>query len=283
MIGINSYMKTFRPTYLYIKTHNKTGLKYFGKTTNDPYHYYGSGKHWLAHLEKHGYDISTKVIGFYETKEECYQAAIDFSLKNKIVESAEWANLILENGLDGGDTGRTNYGPMTDETKKKLSESKKGQKPWNSGLKGVTPGNKKPRTEEQKRKISESLTGRVRNEESVKKTAEKLRGRKRPEVSKKLKGRKRSAESIEKMKIAQKNKSPLSEKTKNKIREARKLQIITDETKEKLKGKIVCINKNGEIKKIDKEIFYSQTESSDQKEWVFHNSKEGVKRKRNGC
>ena len=27
----------FKPTYLYVKTHNKTGLKYFGKTTTpDP-------------------------------------------------------------------------------------------------------------------------------------------------------------------------------------------------------------------------------------------------------
>ena len=26
-------MKQFKPTYLYVKTHNVTGLKYFGKTT----------------------------------------------------------------------------------------------------------------------------------------------------------------------------------------------------------------------------------------------------------
>jgi hypothetical protein len=27
--------KQFKPTYLYIKTHNITGLKYFGKTTDE--------------------------------------------------------------------------------------------------------------------------------------------------------------------------------------------------------------------------------------------------------
>ena len=44
----------FKPTYLYIKQHSITGLKYFGKTTVDPYKYKGSGMHWLRHINKHG-------------------------------------------------------------------------------------------------------------------------------------------------------------------------------------------------------------------------------------
>lgn len=36
--------------HLYVKIHNVTGLKYFGKTTKDPFKYRGSGKYWLAHL-----------------------------------------------------------------------------------------------------------------------------------------------------------------------------------------------------------------------------------------
>ena len=55
-------LKEFKPTYLYVKTHNITGLKYFGKTTNDPYTYYGSGKYWLLHLKKHGYNISCQPV-----------------------------------------------------------------------------------------------------------------------------------------------------------------------------------------------------------------------------
>ena len=36
-----------KPTYLYVKQHNKTGLKYFGKTTKkDPLKYKGSGLYW---------------------------------------------------------------------------------------------------------------------------------------------------------------------------------------------------------------------------------------------
>ena len=43
--------------------------------------------------------------------------------------------------------------PMSEETKKKLSESKKGKTPWNKGKKCG------PLTEETKRKLSESLKG----------------------------------------------------------------------------------------------------------------------------
>jgi len=39
-------MKKYKPSYLYIKKHNETGLKYFGKTTQDPYTYQGSGTDW---------------------------------------------------------------------------------------------------------------------------------------------------------------------------------------------------------------------------------------------
>ena len=43
-----------RPTYIYIKQHLKTGLKYLGKTVKDPYNYLGSGKYWKSHIHKHG-------------------------------------------------------------------------------------------------------------------------------------------------------------------------------------------------------------------------------------
>lgn len=278
-------MKPFLPTTLYIKTHNITGLKYFGKTTGDPFKYKGSGKYWTDHLKKHGNDVTTEIVGYFIDKKLCEEFALNFSKENNIVRSLNehgkkiWANQVDENGLDGGNTNRTNYGPHTIESRVKMSESKKGQVPWNKGKIGVNPGNRLPRTKEQKEKISKSLTGRQRTQESIKKTADKLRGRKRPEISDKLRGRKHSLESIAKMKEAQRNKGPLSEETKNKIRKARQFQVFTQETKDKLKGKIVCINKSGQIKKIDKEIFYSQHGLDIEKEWVFHKSFEGIKRK----
>lgn len=278
-------MKKFYPTYLYIKTHNITGLKYFGKTTGNPEKYQGSGKYWLNHLKIHGNDVSTKILGFFESKDECINAATKFSTDNNIINSVNkegkksWANQINENGLDGGNTGRTIYNLHSEETKRKISESNKGKLPWNTGKTGVTSGNRTPRTAEQKEKISKSLTGRSRSVDAVKKTADKLRGRKRPEISRALTGIKRTPETIEKMKLSQQNRNPVTEETKQKIREKRKLQIFTDETKQKLKGKIVCISKIGEIKKIDKELFYSQVGLDEQREWVFHRSREGLNRK----
>jgi hypothetical protein len=90
----------FKPTFLYVKTHLDTGLKYFGKTTlSDPHKYKGSGKKWLNHLRKHGYNVYTKIVGYYTDKEECRMVALNFSAENNIVESKEWANLTIENGL----------------------------------------------------------------------------------------------------------------------------------------------------------------------------------------
>jgi len=76
-------MKEFKPTYLYVKTHNGTGLKYFGKTVKDPHKYFGSGKYWVRHLEKYGRDVTTEILGFFTNAEECRAAALKFSVENK--------------------------------------------------------------------------------------------------------------------------------------------------------------------------------------------------------
>ena len=89
--------------YLYIKTHNITGLKYLGKTIQDPYTYKGSGKRWLNHLKKHGNDVTTEVVGQFTTIEELKEISIHLSEKLNIVDSKQWANLRPETG-DGGDT-----------------------------------------------------------------------------------------------------------------------------------------------------------------------------------
>jgi hypothetical protein len=117
--------------YLYIKTHNKTGLKYFGKTVLDPYSYYGSGKYWKNHLKKYGYDITTEIYGYYTDKNKCIEDAIKFSKENNIVESKEWANLMIES-LDGGDTSKTD-GYI--KSFHKIGENGRKSKWWNNGKK----------------------------------------------------------------------------------------------------------------------------------------------------
>lgn len=96
-------MSSFAPTALLVMAHNVTGLKYFCKTTrlNKLCSYKGSGKYWKRHISKHGANIEVCVLGVYYDKQRCTEAALKFSYENNIVESTEWANLIVENGLDG--------------------------------------------------------------------------------------------------------------------------------------------------------------------------------------
>jgi hypothetical protein len=138
----------FKPTWLYIKQHTVTGLKYFGKTTRNPEKYKGSGKRWVNHLNVHGNTVTTIWSRLFLNRNELVTFALDFSQKNNIVESNDWANLMPENGLDGGspkgtnkgkictdairanlDRGRKNrvYKPMSDESKEKLRNSKIGK------------------------------------------------------------------------------------------------------------------------------------------------------------
>jgi hypothetical protein len=101
-------MSIYRPTWLYIKQHNQTGLKYFGKTTRDPLKYNGSGRYWNKHLAVHGSDISTIWCHLYIDKDELVEEAVAFSRAHNIVSATNkhkkkiWANEKPENGLDGG-------------------------------------------------------------------------------------------------------------------------------------------------------------------------------------
>lgn len=132
MSSNNTYIITeqqrlnFKPTYLYIKQHKITGLKYFGKTTQkNPYKYNGSGTHWIKHIKKHGKEIETLWIHFFNDIDELVYTALTLSELFDIVESASWANMKPEDGLSGGDTsksenykvGMKKYHSMNDKSK----------------------------------------------------------------------------------------------------------------------------------------------------------------------
>lgn len=133
--------------YLYIKTHNITGLKYLGKTTRNPFKYKGSGKYWNLHLKKHGVDITTEILLETTDKNEIKSAGLYYSQLFNIVDSEEWANLKPECGDGGG---------MTPEIINKILATKKA--------------NGYVMSEETKIKISKTLTGHKRSTESIQKS-----------------------------------------------------------------------------------------------------------------
>ena len=132
---------SFKPTWLYIKQHNRTRLKYFGKTTKDPNKYLGSGKYWLRHLKEHTEDITTIWCERFDDPDLLTEFASFFSEVFDIVNSVDkngkkvWANMIPENGLDGAPAG-----VKMPSTSRWNSVHKKGIVPWNKGKKtGLAP------------------------------------------------------------------------------------------------------------------------------------------------
>ena len=113
-----------KATALYVKTHNQTGLKYFGKTTLiDRIHSYkGSGIHWKRHLKKHGCDYTTELLGIWQNKEKLVAFATKFSKDNNIVCSSDWANMVVEEGLQGATNGESNVAKRED-VRQKMSKS----------------------------------------------------------------------------------------------------------------------------------------------------------------
>jgi len=283
-------MKQFIPTYLYIKTHNVTGLKYFGKTTNDPNMYRGSGKYWLAHIKKYGYNVTTEIFGYYTEKEQCIAAATQFSKDTNIVYAVNnsnkkiWANQIIENGIDGG---AARFGPHSVETKQKISDAKTGKYPSNKTKNKIREARKlqdmshmkKPKSEEQKKKISNTLAGRTQSAETKAKKSAKLLGHvvtleTREKISAAHKGKTVSEETRQKMR----NKT-LTNEQKQHLSEINLGKRASDSTKQKLSGMVVAIDKLGNAKRILKEIYYAQSGPKEEWEWVSHRSTEARMRR----
>ena len=137
---------------LYIATHNITGLKYFGKTNRylnelelqEKYH--GSGTYWREHLKEHGDDVTMEIYGIYSL-DEVEREALKFSFLNDIVKSNLWANMIVENGLDGGSIKGSK---RNEETKLKMRKPKTEEHKNNM---------RKPKSEEHSSNISKGRKG----------------------------------------------------------------------------------------------------------------------------
>lgn len=177
--------------YLYVKTHNKTGLKYLGKTTNqDPHAYCGSGIDWKKHLREYGIDYTTEIIKECCSNQELNRWGRYYSKLWNVAESKEWANRIPETG--GGQCGT--------EAGKKISAKLKGRKKpprtkeHRENLSASTKNIPKPRSKEHQTAWTESSKKNWANNN--------LRKKQVSELGKSNKGRKHTPEALEKKRQA---------------------------------------------------------------------------------
>jgi len=168
---------------LYVKCQPKNGVQYFGKTISENVcSYSGSGVVWKDIHKKYNIkDVETMIVGeFDENDPMLVEYALGFSAANNIVESNEWANLMVENGLDGGPRNFgnkhakgykhtneakekiTNAGkrPCSDITKDKIGKANKGNFHSDETKKLISKRSGKPHTELEKMKISKAQKGR---------------------------------------------------------------------------------------------------------------------------
>jgi hypothetical protein len=181
--------------YLYLKESPK-GVKYLGKTINDPYRYLGSCIIWRRHLKKHGFnskDIKTIILFETTSKEELKEMGLFYSKEWDIVRSISFANLIEETG-HGGNELHSEY--WTIEKRKEQSDRMKINNPSKKEyvkeiLKNIATGrkfseevNKKKgktgdsnvsKRNDVKLKISESLNGHCVNIDTRKKISDSLK------------------------------------------------------------------------------------------------------------
>lgn len=177
--------------YLYIKTHNVTGLKYLGKTKNkDPYAYKRSGEYWKRHISKHGYDVTTEILKECSSNEEVREWGLYYSKLWNVVEERDeygnktWANLKEESG-DSGD-------PSNLESFKNYIATRRDYSGENNPFYGKTHHKKTcahlaelaskqwkgvPKSENHKHKIALGNTGKVFPEERKKNISKACTGR----------------------------------------------------------------------------------------------------------
>jgi len=154
---------------LYIKCQPKNNVQYFGKTINDPYLYSGSGVVWKDMHKKHNIkDVVTMVVGqFDENDPMLVEYALGFSAANGIVDSKAWANLVPEDGLDGGPRKYGNQHAKgykhTQEALDKIAEASRNHV-WSQERKDSISKAKMGHSvsKETRDKLSKSLTGQKR-------------------------------------------------------------------------------------------------------------------------
>jgi hypothetical protein len=154
-----------------IKTHKETGLKYLCKTSSqNPHTYHGSGKYWKRHLKEHGRNVSTEIVFETEDINKFNLKCLEYSKKYDVENSIDWANLIIETGLNGGKTHDDPYWlnghKHSKETKKQISlSSRKSIKTRKENGTYKAPFLGKKHSEDTKTKMSKSSKGKSKSDQ----------------------------------------------------------------------------------------------------------------------
>ena len=148
-------------TYFLYQKESPLGLKYVGMTTRNPYKYYGSGKYWRRHLNKHKFginDIKTTILYASNIEKEVNEFALAYSTQNNIVESQDFANLMPESGIDSV-RGRKMSEKTRDVLKYYNTNKKLSLETIEKILRNRTSTKGKKHSEETKLKISSARKG----------------------------------------------------------------------------------------------------------------------------
>ena len=242
--------------YIYRITNKINGNTYIGqhryKKLND--NYKGSGKLLWRAYRKYGFENFEKEILYRRIQ---YKATADdmerFAIaKERALGKSEY------NIADGGQGSLGLH--HSEESKRKMSESHKGQCPSEETRKKISKAlkGKKPyeRTEETRKRISEALKGKHHpiSEETKRKISEALKGKKLSEEHR------RKLSEANKGKISNRKGCKLTEETKRKMSESHKGIHPSEETRwkrsESLKGHSTSL-KGKHWKLVDgKRVFY---------------------------
>ena len=233
---------------IYKITNTVNGKSYIGQTIHDAektrirQHLRGKGSQPVKHaIKKYGQDAFTFEI--------LHDGIIPEFLDDLEKEVIAKFNTMSPNGYnltEGGDGGS-----YCEETRRKMSESQKGQTPWNKG---------KPLSDEHCRKLSEAQKGRIHSEETRRKMSETHKGKQyclgykhseetRRKLSEAQKGRIHSEETRRKMSESRRGKNnhfygrTFSEEHRRKLSNANKGRKLSKEHKRKIsdahKGKTI--------------------------------------------
>lgn len=285
--------------YLYIKTHKKTGLKYLGKTTRKDYHSYpGSGKRWIRHLKKHGFDYTTTILLATTCEQELKETGIFFSKFFNVVKNTEWANLVEESGSGGRTIEHVNIeyrnkrlkaALNTKEAKERRSEIQKAR--VENGTHHFTSTDFIKKTAENSRKRVSNGTHNFLGEnnpshERIKngthhfldKEKHKEMARKGAET-KKRNGTSFSSTSEGKQMMSNLQQKRVKKGTHNFLGKNNPCHERIESGTHNFVGKISCRTKTGECVQISKDLYYSQVGPCENWDYVVVRSKEGIKRK----